>query len=498
MSTITRSDESPVTGRSPVDRVSDTLPTGRARTVALISLFLASAMELIDVTIVNVALPSIEADLQATGSQLQWIIAAYPLAFAIALITGSRLGDRFGRKRLFVGGLVAFTLLSAACGAAPSAEMLVIFRALQGLAAAAMVPQVLSSLQVMYAPEERGKAMGAFTALAGISTVIGPVLGAVLTDLDIAGSGWRAIFLVNVPVGLLALVAALRWIPESRSAVSPGLNPGAGAVLAAGLLAVLYPLTMGRDLGWPEWGFALMVAGVVVLVGFVRHQLRAQRAGLEPLVNVELYRGRGFAGGTAVQMLLFGALSAYFLAQTIYFQAGLGWSVLKAGLVGVPFAIATSAAAGFGVTRLVVRIGRKVLQVGALVMAFGLVAMAVAVNLASVTTPWWAFVAPMVVTGVGFGLMVAPVGLFALADVPVEHAGSASGLFNTSGQLANAVGIAVIGSVFFEVVQSVGRAAPVDLFAPAFQVVLAIAAVLLLVSVAAARAVPAKVEVDTH
>lgn len=213
MSTITRDDESPVTGRSPADRVSDTLPTGRARTVALISLFLASAMELIDVTIVNVALPSIEADLQATGPQLQWIIAAYPLAFAIALITGSRLGDRFGRKRLFVGGLVAFTLLSAACGAAPSAEALVLFRALQGLGAAAMVPQVLSSLQVMYAPEERGKAMGAFTALAGISTVIGPVLGAVLTDLDIAGSGWRAIFLVNVPVGLLALVAALRWIP---------------------------------------------------------------------------------------------------------------------------------------------------------------------------------------------------------------------------------------------------------------------------------------------
>lgn len=476
------------------DQTPSTLPTGRARTIALLSLFLASAMELIDVTIVNVALPTIEAGLHATGSQLQWVIAAYPLAFAIALITGSRLGDRFGRKRLFVGGLVAFTLLSAACGLATSAGALVAFRALQGIGAALMVPQVLSSLQVMYAPHERGKAMGAFTALAGVSTVIGPVLGAVLTELDLGGLAWRAIFLVNVPVGVLAVVAAVRWIPESRSRQIPGLDLRSVVTLGSGLLAILYPVTMGHDLGWPTWGFALMAGGAVLLVHFVRRQATAERSGREPLVAVWLYRGRGFAGGTAVQVLLMGALAAYFLAQTIYFQAGLGWSVLKAGLVGVPFAVATSVAAGLGVTVLAARIGRVVLQLGALVMTAGLGAMAYAVHVATPASTFWLFIGPMVVVGVGFGLMIAPVGIFTLAQVPVEHAGSASGLFNTSGQLANAVGVAAIGTIFFQVVQSVGRAAPVDLFAPAFQVVLAIGAALLLASVVAARAVPREVD----
>lgn len=467
------------------------LPVGRARTIALISLFLASAMELIDVTIVNVALPTIEAGLHATGAQLQWIIAAYPLAFAIALITGSRLGDRFGRKRLFLGGLVAFTLLSAACGLAGSAQALVAFRAMQGLGAAAMVPQVLSSLQIMYAPHERGKAMGAFTALAGMASVAGPVLGAVLTDLDLGGLGWRAIFLVNVPVGILAVVAAARWVPESRSQKRPAMNPASVTTLAAGLLAVLYPLTLGHEYGWPAWTFVLIGVGMAILAAFVVVQVRAQRAGREPLVNLALYRGRGFAGGSGVQMLLFGAMSAYFLAQTIYLQAGLGWSVLQAGLAGIPFAITASVTAGIGVTVLAEKLGRVVLQVGAVVMAAGFGLMALVAHSANAGTSYWTFVGPLMTIGAGFGLIVAPVGVFTLADVPVEHAGSASGLFNTTGQLANAIGIAVIGTVFFEVVQAAGRTAPVHMFGPAFEAVLAIAAGLLVISVAAAQAVPA-------
>jgi EmrB/QacA subfamily drug resistance transporter len=468
------------------------LPTGRARTIALVSLFLASAMELIDVTIVNVALPTIEAGLHATPTELQWVIASYPLAFAVALISGSRLGDRFGRKRLFVGGLVAFTLLSAACGLAPSADALIAFRALQGLGAAAMVPQVLSSLQVLYAPHERGRAMGAFTALAGISTVVGPVLGALLTEADLGGAGWRAIFLVNVPVGILALAAAVRWIPESRAERRPGLDPVAVAVLAAGLLAVLLPLTLGHELGWPAWGYALMAAGVGILVQFVRGQARISRGGGEPLVNVHLYRGRGFASGTAVQVLLFGGLSAYFLAQTIYLQAGLGWSVLRAGLIGVPFAVVCSVCAGLGVTVLAERIGRDVVRLGAVVMGAGCAILAWTVSGADRTTSWWALVPGVTVVGAGFGLMVASVGLFALAEVPVEDAGSASGLYNTSGQLANAVGIAAIGTVFFTVVERTAPAAPDHLFGPAFEAVLAMVVLLLAGAFVAARRLPAR------
>ena len=471
--------------------VEDAPITGRARSAALIALLLASTMELIDTTIVNVALPSIEADLGASGAQLQWMVAAYPLAFAVALITGSRLGDAFGRKRLFLLGLVAFIVMSTACALAPDAGTLVFFRALQGLGAAAMIPQVMSNIQVMYAPEERAKAMGAFTGLAGIATVAGPVLGSVLTEADIAGTGWRAIFLVNIPVGIGALYAAVRFIPESRSTARPDLDPIGVLTLAAGLLAVLYPLTMGREEGWPAWVFALVVVGVLLLTRFVAAQRRAERQGREPLVALSLYRLRSFTGGSAVLMLLFVSMGAYFLAQTIYLQAGLGWSVLKAGLTGIPFAVTTAAMAGVGVVVLAPRIGRRVLQVGALVLAAGVVVLAATVQVATPETTFWAFIPGFVVTGAGFGLMVAPIGMFTVADVPVEQAGSASGLFNTTTQLANAIGAALLGTVFFEVAGRQASRLPAEVFAPAFQVTLGIVAVLMVVACLAARALPA-------
>jgi EmrB/QacA subfamily drug resistance transporter len=467
------------------------LPVGRARTIALLSLFLASTMELLDTTIVNVALPTIEAGLHATATQLQWMVAAYPLAFALALITGSRLGDAIGRKRVFVAGLVGFTLMSAACGLAPNASTLVAFRAIQGLAAAAMIPQVLSSLQVMYRPEERAKAMGMFTGLAGLSAVLGPVIGAVLTEADLGGLGWRSIFLVNVPFGVAAVAAALRWVPESVATRRPRIDLRGVGVLAVGLLAVLYPLTLGRELGWPAWVYAAMAAGVVVLGFFAREQVRAERGGREPLVALSLYRGRGFAAGSGMNALLFMAMASYFLCQTIYLQAGLGWSVLKAGLAGVPFALTTTVFAGVGVAVLAPRIGRRVLQIGALVWAAGAVVIGLAVHGADATTSIWQFMPGFVVAGAGFGLMVSPIGVFTLAEVPVEHAGSASGLFSTTGQLAGAAGVAVVGSLFFSVAESHASAVPVEMFRPAVEVALAVLVGLMVVAAFVARALPA-------
>jgi EmrB/QacA subfamily drug resistance transporter len=467
-----------------------TLPLGRARTIALISLFLASTMELLDTTIVNVALPTIESGLQASAAQLQWMVAAYPLAFAVGLITGSRLGDLAGRKRVFLGGLVGFTIMSAACGFAPNAEALVGFRALQGFAAAAMIPQVLSSLQVMYAPHERAKAMGLFTGLAGLSAVLGPVIGAVLTEADLGGLGWRSIFLVNVPFGALAIVAAMRWVPESIAAQRPRIDLRGVTVLAVGLLAVLYPLTRGRELGWPTWVCAAIVGGVVVLGLFARSQVRAERVGREPLVALSLYRGRGFAAGSAMNSLLFMAMSSYFLCQTIYLQAGLGWSVLKAGLAGIPFALTTTVFAGVGVAVLAPKIGRTVLQIGALTWAAGAVVLGVTVHGAGPGTSVWAFLPGFVVAGAGFGLMVSPIGVFTLAEVPVEKAGSASGLFSTTGQLSGAAGVAVVGSVFFSVVDAHASAVSVEMFRPAMQVALAVLVALMLVAAVVARQLP--------
>jgi EmrB/QacA subfamily drug resistance transporter len=479
----TRSGEDAV-ARSP-------LPVGRARTIALMSLFLASTMELLDTTIVNVALPTIEAGLRASAAQLQWMVAAYPLAFAVGLITGSRLGDLFGRKRVFTFGLVGFTLMSAACGFAPNAETLVGFRALQGFAAAAMIPQVLSSLQVMYAPHERAKAMGLFTGLAGLSAILGPVVGAVLTEADLGGLGWRSIFLVNVPFGVLAIAAAVRWVPESVAAQRPRIDLRGVSVLAVGLLAVLYPLTMGRELGWPTWVYAAMAAGVVVLAVFARSQVRAERGGREPLVAISLYRGRGFAAGSAMNSLLFMAMGSYFLCQTIYLQAGLGWSVLKAGLSGVPFALTTTVFAGVGVAVLAPRIGRTVLQIGALTWAVGAVVLVVTVHSADASTSLWTFLPGFIVAGAGFGLMVSPIGVFTLGDVPVEKAGSASGLFSTTGQLSGAVGVAVVGSVFFSVVDAHASVVPAQMFRPAMEVALAVLVALMLVAAVVARQLPA-------
>ncbi|WP_235435434.1 DHA2 family efflux MFS transporter permease subunit [Nostocoides australiense] len=464
--------------------------TGRARTLALVSLLLASAMELIDVTIVNVALPTIERSLGASGAMLQWVVAAYPLAFGISLITGARLGDRFGRRRLFLVGLVAFTLASAACGLAPSAAALVGFRAVQGIAAAAMVPQVLTSIQVMYAPHERGKAMAAFSALAGLAAVVGPIMGSVLTET----AGWRWVFLVNVPVGVLALVAALRFVPESRAAHANRVDFRGVAVLSAGLLALLYPLVMGHELGWPTWTYAVMAAGAVILAAFVAAEARHERAGDEPLVATSLYRDRAFSGGSLVGGLLFIAGTGYFLAGTIYFQAGLGWSVLKAGLVNIPFALICTVTAGAGAAVLMARIGRRVLSLGAVVMAVGAVVMWLTVRDATPATSFWAFVPAICLIGAGFGFVVSSTAPLALGQVPDRQAGSASGQFNTTGQLANAVGAAVMGTLFFEVAGRQHTHAPAEIFRPAFLVVLTVMAALLLLVAVATTVIPA----DAH
>ena len=463
---------------------------GRARTLALVSLLLASMMELIDVTIVNVALPSIEASLGATGGLLQWVVAAYPLAFGISLITGARLGDRFGRRRLFLLGLVGFTLASAACGIAPNVEALVLFRAVQGIAAAAMVPQVLTSIQVMYAPHERGTAMGIFSGLAGLAAVLGPILGAVLTE----SAGWRWVFLVNLPVGLIALIAALRFIPESRAEHATRLDLRGVIVLSAALLAILYPLTMGHDLGWPIWSYAVMLAGLLSLALFIRAEYRHERRGDQPLLATSLYASRAFCGGTLTGALLFVAGTGYFLAGTLYFQIGLGWSVLQAGLVNIPFAIICTITAGTGAAVLMPRIGRQVLTIGALIMALGAGVMALTVHQADSATSFWAFVPAITLFGAGFGFVVSSTAPLALVAVDGRMAGAASGQFNTTGQLANAFGAAALGTLFFEVAKRQAAHVPSEIFGPAFLAVLAVMVGLLLLVAFATRIIPA----DAH
>lgn len=472
---------------------------GRVRTFALVSLFLALFMELLDATIVNVALPSIEKSLGANGGEQQWMIAAYTLALAVGLMTGARLGDIYGRKRLFIVGLVGFTLFSALCGLAQNPEMMIFSRALQGFASAAMIPQVLSSIQVMYKPSERGSALAGFSALAGVAAVSGPILGAILTDANLFGWGWRSIFLVNIPVGVVAVVAATRLVPESYAPRRPKLDFAGVIVLAVGLVAVLYPLVMGREAGWPAWTFVGMAIGVLVLIGFILLQYSEQQHGGEPLVVLSLFRIRAYSAGLFMITVFFLAMNGFFLVQTLFLQLGLGYSILRAGLTMIPFSIAVSFFAGLSAAKLVGIFGRKVLQIGPLLMAVGLVALIFVVRANGGETTSWHLAAGLFLGGAGMGMVVAPIGIFVLSEVPVSQAGPASGLYNTVQQLAGAIGIATLGTVFFSRLDSLIARNPQksqDAFGHSYELTLWVMVAILILSSLAAGFLPKQPSYD--
>ncbi|MGI5482282.1 MFS transporter [Streptomyces lavendofoliae] len=443
----------------------------RRRWLALAIVMTAAFMDLVDVTIVNIAIPSIERDLSASFGAIQWITAGYALAFAAGLITGGRLGDIYGRKRLFLLGMAGFTLASALCGFAAGPEMLVASRLLQGAMAAMMVPQVLAIIHVTFPAHERGKVFGMFGAIVGLGAVSGPLLGALLTQWNLFGLEWRPIFLINLPVGVAGLILGRRFITESRADRAMRLDLVGVALVTLGLLMLIYPLTRGRELGWPLWGHVCMVASLAVFGAFVAYEKHKTRKDGSPLVELSLFRVKSFAAGIAVQLTFGVVMGIFFLVWTLYMQMGLGWSPLKAGLTGVPFSIAVSAAAGMSVQKLVPRFGRKVLQAGALTMIAGVLLYIWAAGRYGTGIEPWQMAAPLIVMGAGMGLIVAPLTDAVLSDVPREHAGSASGLINTTGQMGTALGLGLVSVVFFGVIDE-ERLVPAEVgaaFADAFR-----------------------------
>ncbi|MEU7072615.1 MFS transporter [Streptomyces narbonensis] len=437
------------------EAVTDAAPTDtsdKRRWIALAIVMTAAFMDLVDATIVNIAIPSIERDLGASFGAIQWITAGYALAFAAGLITGGRLGDIYGRKRLFLLGTAGFTVASALCGFAANPEMLVASRLLQGMAAAMMVPQVLSIIHVTFPAHERGKVFGMFGAIIGLGAVSGPLLGALLTQWNIAGLEWRPIFLINLPVGIAGLILGRKFISESKAPKALRLDIVGMLLVTAALLMLIYPLTRGRELDWPMWGHAMMVGSLLVFGAFVVYERFKTRKDGSPLVELSLFRVKSFAAGIAVQLTFGIVLGIFFLVWTLYMQIGLGWTPLKAGVTGVPFSIAVSTAAGLSVQKLVPRFGRKVLQAGALTMIAGvLIYSFVAGRYGNGIEPWQ-MILPLVVMGLGMGLIVAPLTDAVLSEVPREHAGSASGLINTTGQMGNALGLGLVSVVFFGVI----------------------------------------------
>jgi len=418
------------------------------RWVALAVVLTAGFMQLVDISIVNVAIPSIQRDLDATYSQIQWVLAGYQLAFAIMLITGGRLGDIYGRKRMFMIGMAGFTLASALCGLAQSPSMLIASRVLQGLFGAVMFPQILSVIQVTFPPRERATAFGMFGATIGLATITGPLVGGLLIEANLLGLEWRPIFLVNVPIGIAALAFATRFLAESKAPRALRLDLVGVAIVTAGLLLLVFPLVQGRDVDWPPWTFLSMAAAVPVLAGFALYERRKKARDGSPLVDLDLFRQPSFVPGLALAAIFFMGIPAFFLTFSLWLQIGLGFSPLHAGLTGVPFAVGSALASAASV-RLVPTLGRRILSVGSLLLVAGMGTLIWTVDRYGGAVHSWQLLPALLLCGLGLGCVIAPLVNVILAGIRGQDAGAASGVLTTVQQVGGAVGVALIGVIFF-------------------------------------------------
>ncbi|CCH31299.1 MFS transporter [Actinosynnema sp. NPDC047251] len=406
---------------------------------ALVAMLAAAAMDLIDTTIVTVAAPAIRADLAASAAEVEWSVAGYALAFGVGLVAGARTGDRFGRRPVFLAGVAGFVLASLACGLAPGPGVLVSARVVQGLAAAVMIPQVLTVIQVSVPRARRAGAFAAYGATAAIGTVSGPLLGGLLVEADLLGLGWRSVFLVNVPIGVLAFAVAALTLPDSRAPRARRLDVVGTVLLAAGLLLVLHPVAQGPRLGWPWWAVALPFCSVAVVAAFVAWQRRAP----SPLVPLSLFRLHGFVGGACAQIALYAGVTGFFLVLAVELQTVHGFSAWGTGLTFVAWSAGIAVASAFS-GRLAARWGRRLTVAGALVMCLGMIGLLVAngpvIGAADL-------VPGLFVAGLGMGLVAPTLVEVSLREVDLAHAGAASGVVATAGQLGGALGVVGLGAV---------------------------------------------------
>jgi EmrB/QacA subfamily drug resistance transporter len=416
----------------------------RAMSVGLVAAF----MTLLDVSIVNVAIPSIEAGLHVGPAELQWVLSGYALTFGLLLVPAGRFGDARGRRNVFIAGLALFTLASAAAGLARGALWLVVARLIQGAAAGIANPQVTGLVQQLFKPADRGRPFGLLGATIGISTAIGPLLGGLLIQVAGVREGWRWVFYINVPVGIAAMVLSWRWIPrrppERRRRES--LDPVGVLLLGAGTVLLLLPFVQERQ--WPgpaKW--LLLPAAAALLAGFVWWE-RWQARRSEPVIDLGLFRLRSYGLGTLIALLYFAGFTAIFFIFTLYLQSGLHYTALQAGLAITPFALGSAGAAALG-GRIVNRYGRPLVATGLTLVAGGLAATVAVLHFVPGRGAPLATALPLLVAGLGSGLVITPNQTLTLAEVPVDRAGSAAGVLQTGQRIGAAVGIAAIGSVFF-------------------------------------------------
>jgi MFS family permease len=422
---------------------------------ALPVLLTGSFLSFLDFFIVNIALPAMHDDLGASSAQLQLVVAGYGVGFAVSLITGGRLGDILGRKRVFLWGLSSFTLASVLCGLAVNADMLVLMRVPQAMAAAMLTPQVLAIIRVEFAAHERPVAVGLYGTSMGLASIVAQLFGGSLVTLDLFGLSWRLIFLVNLPIGLLALFLATWVLRESRGRGPVTLDLAGAGLVSVALLLLIYPLVQGREAGWPYWAFQMMGAAVVAFLAFIIHERRVVRLGRTPLMALHLFRVPTIAFGLLASVIFFSGLAAFFVVLTVTFQAGFGYSAFSTGMLFLPFALGFSAASALS-GRVAGLLRGRTISAGALLMGLALFGLVILIHV----TQGRLFTEPserplliglFLLYGLGQGL-AQPSFIHLVtsgAGVNETDAGSAAGLFLTTAQSSLALGVAAIGDVFF-------------------------------------------------
>jgi EmrB/QacA subfamily drug resistance transporter len=447
-STLSNSSAGPVTGLLGPDGY-------RYRWMVLVVVMIADVMDLLDATIANLAGPSIRRDIGGNESTLQWVLAAYTLTFAVGLITSARAGDLLGRRQLFIVGMVGFTAASLVCGLAPSAGILIAARVAQGFFGAVMIPQGLAMVKSSFTEADLQKAFIPFGPVMGMSAVLGPILAGFLLEADLFGTGWRAIFWVTVPVGVVSSYLAIRYLPRhlerDRSA---RLDPAGTTLLTAASVTLIYPLVQGHDEGWPAWMFAMLGASAVLWIAFALSERRTAH----PVIERSLMSNQAFLAGMVFLGTFFTAMSGFMLTINLFLQYGLHFTPMHTGLVLAPWAFGMAVGAGASGAALGPKFGRRVLHGGLIVLAAGLGLVWLAIRAHGIGTGGWDLAPGFFVTGLGSGAIFAPLFDIILAGLGDHEIGSGSGVLNAVQQFCGALGVAVLGSVFFELLPGHGFA----------------------------------------
>ncbi len=421
----------------------------KKRAVALVVVALAFVMDLLDNTIVNVAIPAIRTNLNASFAAIQWVVAGYALTFATLLITGGRMGDVYGYKKVFLWGVAGFTAASLLSGVAVNPGMLIVARLVQGCMAALMVPQVLSMMQVMYKPEERGGVNGLFGALGGLAASLGPVLGGLLIKWNIFSWDWRPIFLINVPIGLFAMAMGIKYLPNGKSPHPLKLDIQGTLLVVTAIFLLIYPLIQGREYDWPLWSFVMMAASLPVFGVFAWWQKRKERLDGSSLVLPSLFKNHSFGVGLGINMVFEMAMISFFLTFTLLLQIGFGYSAVHAALTGLPVAFGIAFTMALAGEKVIPKLGRYAITLGTTVMAIGLTLTLWVAHHYGSTLHSWQLIGTLLLVGIGMGMVFASLFAAVLNGVDAQHAGSASGTLNALQQIGAAIGVAVVGVIFF-------------------------------------------------